>query len=140
HTVTLVLAALQIVTVPSRIVEPAIAVSIIVVGVDALRSVRTRSDRRAAIAFGFGFVHGFGFASVLRDFGLPPGALGASLASFNIGVEIGQACIVLTAAPLLATMRTRRPAWTAPVVTSGAVAIVAAGTWWLVERTLLAPA
>jgi hydrogenase/urease accessory protein HupE len=140
HTVTLVLAALRIVNLPSRIVEPAIAVSIIVVGVDALRSVGTHRDRRAAIAFGFGFVHGFGFASVLRDFGLPPNALGASLASFNVGVEIGQACIVLAAAPLLAAMRARRPSWTMPVVTGGALVIVAAGAWWLVQRTVLAPA
>ena len=62
-------------------------------------------DRRALLAFVFGFVHGFGFASVLRDFGLPQGAMAVALVSFNLGVEIGQASIVLVAAPLLAALR-----------------------------------
>jgi hypothetical protein len=61
-------------------------------------------DVRAWIAFFFGFLHGFGFAGVLREFGLPSQALGWSLFSFNVGVEIGQVCIVIVAATILAAI------------------------------------
>ncbi len=137
HTVTLVLAALNVVTLPSRIVEPAIALSIVAVGIDSLRSLRTGADHRAVLAFGFGFVHGFGFASVLREFGLPASALGVSLASFNVGVEIGQACIVLLAAPIIAWLRVRRPALAAPALATASGLVVVAGAWWFVQRVWL---
>src|SRR5439155_24263163 len=71
HTVTLVLATLRIVNPPARVVEPAIALSIVYVGVESLLALRRERDWRAPIAFGFGFVHGFGFAGVLRELGLP---------------------------------------------------------------------
>src|SRR6185503_11468236 len=110
HSVTLALAALGVVNPPARLVEPLIALSIVWIGVENLRrAMRARpdaaplgGDRRAAIAFGFGLVHGFGFAGVLAQFGLPKFALGWSLVGFNLGVEIGQAAIVLAVAPLLA--------------------------------------
>src|SRR5262249_31258406 len=100
HSVTLSLAALNIVTPPAGIMEPAIALSIVCVGVDNLMVGRGR-DLRAWIAFGFGFIHGFGFASVLREMNLPTRALGWSLFSFNFGVEIGQLLVVATVASLL---------------------------------------
>ena len=94
HSVTLSLAALDIVSPPASIVEPAIALSIVYVGIDNLM-VRDGRDMRAWIAFAFGLIHGFGFAGVLREMDLPPRALGWSLFSFNLGVEIGQAMIVV---------------------------------------------
>lgn len=96
HSITLALASLGILNPSSRIVEPAIALSIAYVGAENLFAARSGRDVRALIAFGFGFVHGFGFASVLRDLGLPREALGWALFSFNGGVEVGQACIAGT--------------------------------------------
>src|SRR4029079_9268945 len=89
QSVTLSLAALNYVTPPARIIEPAIALSIVYVGADNLL-VREGRDVRAWIAFAFGFIHGCGFANVLREMDLPSRALGWSLFSFNVGVEIGQ--------------------------------------------------
>jgi hydrogenase/urease accessory protein HupE len=151
HSITLALATLGLVQPPARLVEPAIALSIVVVGIDALlgaqasrhqRSASLRAvtrDRRALYAFCFGLVHGFGFAGVLRDLELPAGALGWSLASFNVGVEIGQVTIVLAVAPLLAWARDARPTWANRLVTAGALAIAVAGAFWFVQRTI-APA
>jgi len=134
HSITLALAALEIVNPPPRLIEPAIALSIVVVGADNLLRGRRGRDARAGIAFGFGFVHGFGFAGVLREFGLPPQSLGWSLLAFNLGVEIGQACIVLAVAPLLALIAARRPRLSRLVVAAGAASVVAAGSYWLVRR------
>ena len=94
HGMTLSLAALNIVSPPTRIVEPAIALSIVYVGADNLM-IRGGRDVRVWIAFAFGLIHGFGFASVLREMDLPPTALGWSLFSFNVGVEIGQLLVVV---------------------------------------------
>ena len=94
HSITLSLAALDIVTPPPSIIEPAIALSIVFVGADNLVRGDGR-DLRAWVALVFGLVHGFGFANVLREFGLPREALGWSLFSFNFGVEIGQLMVVL---------------------------------------------
>jgi len=114
HSVTLTLAALNIVQLPSRPVESVIALSIVVVGLHDMQQLRREvpasrnRDPRALFAFTFGLVHGFGFASVLRDLDLPTSALAWSLASFNVGVELGQLTIVLLAAPLLAALRPPR--------------------------------
>ena len=134
HTITLVLATLRVVNPPPRVVEPLIALSIIYIGVETLLALRRERDARARIAFGFGLVHGFGFASVLRDFGLPNTALGWALGSFNLGVEAGQACIVLAAAPLLMWLRRHDPATGRRVVTATSGVIIAAGAYWLVQR------
>jgi hypothetical protein len=137
HSITLSLAALNIVDPPASIIEPAIALSIVFVGADNL--VRGEGkDVRAWIALAFGLVHGFGFANVLRDFGLPAEALGWSLFSFNVGVEIGQLAIVLVVASLLALLRQRSPVWGARVATAGSVVVIAAGGYWFIERVFLA--
>ncbi len=120
-------------------VEPAIALSIVAVGVGNLRARPGGHDARTWTALGFSLIHGFGFASVLRDFGLPREALGVSLFAFNAGVEVGQAVIVAVVAPLLALLRWRAPAPARGVVKVGSVIVVLAGTWWLVERAFLAP-
>jgi hydrogenase/urease accessory protein HupE len=137
HSITLVLAALRAVDPPSRVIEPMIALSIVYIGVETLLALRRPRDWRARIAFAFGFVHGFGFAGVLREFGLPPGALGWSLASFNVGVEIGQACVVLLVSPALALLRSRRPVMARTVVAYGSAAIIVAGAWWFIQRVWL---
>jgi hydrogenase/urease accessory protein HupE len=127
HSITLSLAALGIVSPPARLIEPAIALSIVLVGADNLMRGSDR-DVRAWIALVFGLVHGFGFASVLRELGLPREALGWSLLSFNVGVEIGQLAIVLVVATVLAAIRRRSDAMGYRVVYAGSVFVVAAGS------------
>jgi hydrogenase/urease accessory protein HupE len=138
HSITLVLCALNVFTPPASVIEPLIALSIVCVGAETLVFREGDRDLRALLAFGFGFIHGFAFAGVLREVGLPREALGVSLLSFNVGVEIAQACIVLAVAPVLALVARRSPTRTAPWVGRiGAVVIIAAGAWWFAERVLL---
>ena len=86
------------------------------------------------MALVFGLVHGFGFANVLREFGLPREALGWSLFSFNVGVEIGQVAIVLIVAAALAAIRKQSDTMGRRVVVAGSITVIAAGTYWFVER------
>jgi hydrogenase/urease accessory protein HupE len=137
HSITLSLAALNIVDPSPRLIEPAIALSIIYVGIDNLMVGKTGRDLRAWIAFFFGFVHGFGFAGVLREFGLPRESLGWSLFSFNLGVEIGQACIVVVVASLLTLLRNRNQVLAGHVLKVGSVCVIVAGTWWFIQRVFL---
>ncbi len=134
HSVTLALATLQIVDPPSRIIEPAIALSIVYVGADNLLTGAKGRDVRAWVALMFGLVHGFGFASVLRESGLPNRALGVSLFSFNLGVEIGQAIIVVIVATALSLVRRRDPVLAMRIATVGSVAVMIAGAFWFIER------
>ena len=136
HSITLSLAATGLVTPPASIVEPAIALSIVYVGVDNLL-VRSGRDVRPWIALVFGLIHGFGFANVLREMDLPARALGWSLFSFNVGVEIGQLLVVIAAAALLAAIRWRSPNAGRWVAVGGSLAVIAAGGFWFVERVFL---
>lgn len=133
HSVTLSLAALGVLSPPAWIVEPAIALSIVYVGADNL-TVRGGRDVRGWIAFAFGLIHGFGFANVLREFGLPREALGWSLFSFNVGVEIGQLAIVLLVATTLAAIRRYSTRLRYRVAFAGSVVVIVAGAYWFVER------
>jgi len=133
HSVTLSLAALGLFVVPAAIVEPAIALSIVVVGVDNLLRGGGR-DIRALLAFGFGLIHGLGFAFVLRDFGLPQGNLVAALVSFNLGVEMGQIAIVLVVAAIMALVRRRSAILARWVEVGGSLAVAIAGAYWFVDR------
>ena len=133
HSITLSLAALNIIIPPARIIEPAIALSIVYVGADNLM-VRDGRDMRAWIAFAFGFIHGFGFASVLREMDLPPTALGWSLFSFNLGVEIGQLVVVVAVASALAAVRARSEVAGRRLAYVGSIAVVAAGAFWFIQR------
>ena len=135
HSVTLALATLQIVDPPSRIIEPAIALSIVYVGADNLLAGHKGRDVRAWVALVFGLVHGFGFASVLRETGLPNRALGVSLFSFNLGVEIGQAIIVVVVSSALALVRKNNAALARRIAVVGSVGVVLAGSYWFLERT-----
>ena len=93
HTITLALAALGYVTIPGSIVEPLIAASIVYVAVENI-FMKNLSPWRPVIVFGFGLLHGLGFASVLAEFGLPQGAFVPALIGFNIGVEVGQLAVI----------------------------------------------
>jgi hydrogenase/urease accessory protein HupE len=135
HSVTLALATLQIVDPPSRIIEPAIALSIVYVGADNLLAGQKGRDVRAWVALGFGLIHGFGFASVLRETGLPNRALGVSLFSFNLGVEIGQAIIVIIVASALSLVRKSNAHLARRIAVVGSALVVIAGSYWFLERT-----
>jgi hypothetical protein len=144
HSVTLSLAALDLLTPPARLIEPVIALSIVFVGVDNLLVAKVREttqvatrDIRAWVAGIFGLVHGFGFASVLKEFGLPGGALGWSLFSFNVGVEIGQLAVVLVVATGLATLRRRHPQLAGWVIRAGSIGVILAGGYWFIDRVFL---
>jgi hydrogenase/urease accessory protein HupE len=136
HSITLTLAALNMVSPPASVIEPAIALSIIYVGVDNLL-VRKGRDLRPWIALVFGLVHGFGFANVLREMDLPSRALGWSLMSFNLGVEIGQLLVVVVTAGVLAGVRSWNPDVGRRVAVAGSVAVIGAGGFWFVERVFL---
>jgi hydrogenase/urease accessory protein HupE len=133
HSITLSLAALNIVTPPARVVEPAIALSIVYVGADNLM-VHGGRDVRAWIAFAFGLIHGFGFANVLREMDLPARALGWSLFSFNVGVEIGQVFVVAAVASALAGLRARSEAAGRRLAVAGSIVVIAAGAYWFIQR------
>jgi hydrogenase/urease accessory protein HupE len=137
HSITLSIAALNLLSPPSRLVEPLIALSIVYVGCDNLL-IRGGRDVRPWIAFGFGLVHGFGFASVLREMDLPQRALGWSLFSFNVGVEIGQLMVVVLVASALAALRHRSEAASRRLAFAGSVVVVIAGTFWFVQRVFFA--
>ena len=137
HSITLTLAALDVVALPSRLVESAIALSVVLAALNNLFPV-VRHGRWIA-AFAFGLVHGFGFAGALADLGLPRGAMAVSLAAFNLGVEGGQLAIVALFLPaafaLRATLAYRRYA-----LRAGSLAIVAIAAVWFAERAFdLAP-
>jgi hydrogenase/urease accessory protein HupE len=133
HSITLSLAALRLFSPPARVVEPLIALSIVYVGIDNLM-VRGGRDVRQWIAFSFGLVHGFGFASVLREMDLPPRALGWTLFSFNLGVEIGQLLIVVVVASALAALRHRSELAGRRLAVAGSLVVVVAGAFWFVQR------
>ncbi len=136
HSVTLSLAVLEIMTPSARMVEPIIALSIVYVGLDNLLS-RGGRDMRVWIALVFGLIHGFGFASVLREMGLPTGAIGWSLFSFNLGVEVGQLAVVLVVAAVVELIRARSPVAGRRVMVAGSIAVALAGAFWFVERVFL---
>jgi hydrogenase/urease accessory protein HupE len=140
HSITLSLAALDVVRIPSAIIEPAIAASIVYVAVENFTT--RKASERWRETFVFGLLHGFGFASALEELGLPKTKLITALAAFNFGVEIGQVVIVATAFGLLSAMDrwqvsgasgpVRNPAFVHAV----SFAIVVLGSYWFVSRTI----
>jgi HupE/UreJ protein len=129
HSITLSLAALDVVGLPSRLVESGIALSVLLAALNNVRPVVTR--RGWLLAFGFGLVHGFGFASVLADLGLPRGALALALAGFNVGVELGQLSVVLAVVPLIYVLRQARFYRPGVLVGGSAAIAVVAGVWFI---------
>jgi hypothetical protein len=133
HSITLTLAALDVIGLPSRLVESAIALSVLLAAINNIWPLVTR--RGWVLAFSFGLVHGFGFASVLNDLGLPRGALALALAGFNIGVEIGQLTVVLAVVPLIYFVRQAR-FYHPGVLVGGSSAIALVAGVWFVGRAL----
>ncbi|MEQ6247992.1 HupE/UreJ family protein [Sulfitobacter sp. HNIBRBA3233] len=151
HTVTLALGALGLVNVPASIVEPLIAASIVYVAIENIFFHRLNTWR-PIIVFGFGLLHGLGFASVLGEFGLPEDQFIPALLGFNVGVEVGQLTVIAMAFVLiwLAVAGARRARLEGPeemvteypvmfrgVSMTGSVLIAIIAAYWVVERTLL---
>ena len=133
HSITLSLAALGVISLPSRLVESAIAASVVLAALNNLLPLV--GGRRWVVAFAFGLIHGFGFASVLTELGLPRDALVLALVGFNLGVEAGQLTIVAVFLPLAYFLR---GTWfyRRVVLFGGSFAIVAVAMVWLLERSL----
>ncbi len=131
HSITLTLAALDVVQLPSRWVESAIAASVIVAALNNLIVMAGAS--RWLFAFAFGLIHGFGFASVLADLGLPQNALLLALVAFNLGVEAGQLAIVALFLPLAWGVRNQW-IYRRGVLAGGSLLVIATAGIWLVER------
>jgi hypothetical protein len=133
HSITLSMASLHLVTLPSLWVETAIAASVVLAALNNL--VRFLPARRSWIpAFAFGLIHGFGFAGVLAGLGLPRDALVSSLFAFNLGVELGQLGIVAACLPLALLVRSRLPY--RRVVAGASMLIALIGATWMLERLL----
>jgi HupE / UreJ protein len=133
HSLTLSLAVLGAVTPPSRLVESLIALSLMIAGANNVVPVVARY--LWAIAFGFGLIHGFGFASVLVDLGLPKSALALVLFGFNLGVELGQLAIIAAFLPFAFLLR-RTGGYRRWLMPAGSLAVAGISTFWLVERSL----
>jgi hypothetical protein len=134
HSITLCLAALEIVKVPSRLVESLIALSVLLTALDNIVPFLPR--RRWLVAFAFGLVHGLGFASVLLDLQLPRSTLALSLVGFNVGVEIGQIALVSALVPMAHFLRERR-SYRRYAVGVGSTAIACVALGWAVERAFV---
>jgi hypothetical protein len=130
HSLTMSLAVLGLVQVPSRLVETGIAVSVAYVAIENL--LRRGARRRWLVSLGFGLVHGFGFANVLAEMHLPRASLASSLVAFNTGVEIGQLAIVLAVLPALRLLR--RTAAYAPVMSCTSALLLTVGLFWAWHR------
>jgi hypothetical protein len=131
HSITLTLAALDVIQLPSRWVESAIAASVIVAALNNL--VVMAGASRWLFAFAFGLIHGFGFASVLADLGLPQNALLLALVAFNLGVELGQLAIVALFLPLAWGVRNQW-IYRRGVLAGGSLLVIVTASVWLVER------
>ena len=137
HSITLAVATLQLVQIPSRIVEPLIAASIVFVGAENLLRGDIPKARRI-VPFGFGLIHGFGFASALREAGIGSGTGGIVLPlfSFNLGVELGQIMVAAVALPIIWKLR-ENPMFITRWAPACSAAVVLLGSFWFVERVWL---
>lgn len=134
HTITLILGALDIVNAPTRWVESAIAATLILMAFNNIVPL-IKPRRLWMLAFGFGLIHGLGFASVLAGLGLPGDARALALLAFNLGVEGGQLVVLCAFLPLVYALRRLRP-YQSLVLPAGSLAIAIIGTYWLLERSL----
>ena len=134
HAATLSLAVFEIVALPARVVEPLIALSIVYVAVENVLTDRL-TRWRPAIVFGFGLLHGLGFAGALGQLGLPEEERLLGLLSFNVGIELGQLLVIALALASVGWFR-HRPWYRARITVPLSVAIAGVGLLWAVERTL----
>ncbi len=136
HTVTLALGAAGWVSVPAEIVEPLIAASIVFVAVENMLTSGLHRWR-PVLVFGFGLLHGLGFASVLGEFGLPPGQFIPALIGFNIGVEVGQIAVIAVAFLAVGIWFRERPWYRQRISIPASGVIAAVGVFWVIERVFL---
>jgi hydrogenase/urease accessory protein HupE len=136
HTITLALTIYGVFSLKPSIVEPLIAVSIVFVAVENILSARV-SPWRVAVVFGFGLLHGMGFAGVLSEQGLPRTEFLTALLSFNLGVEGGQLAVILSAFLLIGLPFRNKPWYRRRVVIPASAAIALVGLYWAIQRTIL---
>lgn len=137
HSITLGLAMYGILSPPTSIVEPIIALSILFVAIENIITDRL-NPWRVAIVFGFGLVHGLGFAGALTSLGLPRNLFFESLIAFNVGVELGQVSVILLAWLLIGRWFRHKPWYKRRVVVPASVAIGLMAAYWTVERIFFA--
>lgn len=133
HSITLALGALGVVSISPNVVEPLIAASIVFVALENLATDRLK-PWRPALVFGFGLLHGLGFATVLAEFGMPNAHFLTALVAFNVGVELGQIAVVAACYALLGYWFGRRPWYRRVVVWPASLAIAAVAAFWFLER------
>lgn len=133
HTLTLALSMKGIVSLPSNIVEPLIALSIAYVGIENIFA-HSLHKSRLVLVFLFGLLHGLGFAGVLSDFGMPPNAFATALVSFNIGVELGQITVILFAYLVAGIWFRGRPWYHQRITVPGSLIISVVGLYWTYDR------
>ncbi len=133
HTVTLGLSMYKIIEPPTNIIEPLIAISILYVALENIFSTRLKASR-ISVVFIFGLVHGMGFASALGQLGLPPNSYFSSLLMFNVGVELGQITVILSAWFLLAKWFSNKPYYRQRIVIPISMLICIVAAYWSVER------
>jgi hypothetical protein len=133
HSVTLGLAMYHVITPPAKIVEPVIALSIMYVALENIISPRLKNSR-IGVVFLFGLVHGMGFAGALGQLGLPKNAYLISLIMFNVGVELGQLTVIITAYFLLARYFGDKPYYRKYIVIPLSAIIVIIAAYWTVQR------
>jgi hypothetical protein len=131
HSITLALAALKLVSLPSWFIEPAIAVTIVLAAIDNVWPVFP--VRRVVVTFFFGLIHGFGFASVLAELNLPTADFAWALLQFNLGLEAGQLMVVVAATGVLFGLR-HWPRYRQVVIGGGSLVAMAIASLWFVER------
>jgi hypothetical protein len=132
HSITLGLAASRLVSLPSSVIEPAIALTIVIAAIDNLYPLFR--GRRGVMTFFFGLVHGFGFAGALAELELPAASFAWALFQFNFGIELGQLAIVALAISVLYALR-RADAYPRLAIGGGSLLAIALGAAWFIERT-----
>ena len=133
HSLTLAMAMTGLIELPARVVEPLIALSIAYVGIENVWH-RQLHKSRLVLVFGFGLLHGLGFASMLSDFGMPDRAFATALISFNVGVEGGQLAVILLAYLSLGLWFGTKPYYRSIVAIPGSLVISAVGLYWTWQR------
>jgi HupE / UreJ protein len=132
HSITLGLASLKIVSLPSSVIEPSIAVTIMLAALDNVWPIFP--VRRIVVTFFFGLIHGFGFASVLSELNLPTADFAWALLQFNVGLEMGQLIIVMVATAVLFSLRDWAR-YRLIVIRGGSFAALSIAALWFIERT-----
>ena len=134
HSITLGLCIFGVISPPSHIIEPIIALSIVFVAVENMIVSELKPTRMFLVA-AFGLIHGMGFASVLKDLGMPEDKFATSLITFNVGVELGQITVILIAWLLVGKWFSKKPWYKKRIVIPISAVIAAIALYWTIERT-----